>query len=578
MNNVRDLKIILLVLGIQLGLGMISYYWLKGRKSPLLYRFIGYLILLILWFVGRTLHIFAGCPEVGVCLSQLAYFAACFMGWGWFCFCLYYTEYSVFCRKGRWIILGFIPIAAYILGLRQLAWGWPGAWSENRVDLFMLQSYVFHGAGTALLIRYFFRQYGGKLVRFYLLALALIGPYTVNEILRFGRIQTDFGSFLVNYLASLGVCLSLGFKEKLLDLKPFAWRQIFAELEERILVMDNFNWIISVNGPLTDIFPDWQRKNPEDLTGLVNLLKQVGESTPKLQQGLETLTAGNEESFWTEIKLPGPKERWVGMRVRPFWRGPVKLGRIISFTDISEHQRTLADFRRRNHRLKAMNRKLREQAATLEESVIVQERNRFAQDLHDTVGQTMNLVMTLLQVGMVYCRKDPSVTERKLDEAMRLLEEGLGEVRRSLLGLSILQSNSDNLVAALENLLASYKNAGLQGNLTVNGCSGDLSIKLGDVIYRLIQEGLTNAVRHGKAKNIQVKLTFTPEKVQIFIQDDGCGSHGFNKGMGLTGMETRIRALKGWIRIHSQLGQGFRIEVELPKDSPRLLLEDQGTS
>lgn len=579
---VSEIRTIVLLLGIQSGLGMIGYCWLNGRKISLLYRFIVYQILLTLWLCGQTLPIFAGWPALVGWLSQVEYFAVCFMGWGWFSFCLQYGDHTFLSGKWNRIVLGLIPAVAYIFGLiNRQAWmgwsgtAWAGPWGENSVNLSMLQSYVFCGAGTVLLLRYFFRQCGKGITQITLLVLALILPYGVNGVLMLGWIQTDFGSFPVSFMISVGVCFSLSFKDKLLDLTPFAWRQVCAELPERILVVDNYNRITCANGSLGEVFPHWDGENPMDLTALINALDQVGESTPKRQKLLQILGEGNEETFRTEIKLLGPEDRWLRVKIRPFWSGPAKLGRIISLSDISERQRILSDFRRRNHQLEAMNRRLREHAAAVEESAIVQERNRFARDLHDTVGQTMNLLMTLLQVGMIYCRKDPAVTERKLGQAIRLVEEGLSEVRRSLLGLSIIQSNSDNLMIAIKNLLASYESTGLQRDLKVDGCSGGLNIKVADVIYRLIQEALTNAVRHGKAKNIAIKLTFTPEKTRIFIQDDGGGSREVTKGMGLTGMETRVRALNGWIRIHSEAGRGFRIEAELPKGSPKLPAEDQ---
>jgi signal transduction histidine kinase len=85
-----------------------------------------------------------------------------------------------------------------------------------------------------------------------------------------------------------------------------------------------------------------------------------------------------------------------------------------------------------------------------------------------------------------------------------------------------------------------------------------------DALYRLCQEAITNSTRHGKAKNTNIILKFSEDKIRLFIFDDGCGCQNIKKGFGLSGMEQRIHNIHGSIVYGSDGESGFNIRVELP--------------
>jgi signal transduction histidine kinase len=90
------------------------------------------------------------------------------------------------------------------------------------------------------------------------------------------------------------------------------------------------------------------------------------------------------------------------------------------------------------------------------------------------------------------------------------------------------------------------------------------------VIFRVCQEALTNSLRHGKAKNVNIILRSSGNKLSLFIFDDGCGCSQIKKGFGLSGMEQRVKDLGGTLVFGSDGESGFNIRMEIPLSSEGL--------
>jgi signal transduction histidine kinase len=213
-----------------------------------------------------------------------------------------------------------------------------------------------------------------------------------------------------------------------------------------------------------------------------------------------------------------------------------------------------------NQELAAANEQLKDYARTVEELAVSQERNRIARDIHDTLGHTMTLILALLEVSVILYEQDPKAAKVKLLEANRITKDGIKELRRSIRQ----KTGAQDLLESLHQLIAGFKSSGLQIDFSVEGGKDYLQPQYSEVIYRLCQEALTNAVRHGKAKRVVIILNFENQLIKLFIFDDGQGCQSIIKGMGLTGMEQRVQELKGTIEYGSNGEIGFNINVEIP--------------
>ena len=189
------------------------------------------------------------------------------------------------------------------------------------------------------------------------------------------------------------------------------------------------------------------------------------------------------------------------------------------------------------------------------------ERTRLARELHDETGQALTSILLALRTI-----QEADNVGRALEDVRELVVATLQGVRRLAVELRPSALDDYGLVPALERLTATVSE---QGGPTV-----DLEAQLGDerlpgdvetALYRIVQEALTNAVKHASARHVSVVLTRTPETVIAVVEDDGGGiQETRSEGLGLVGMRERLALLDGRMRIESIRGSGTTIVAEVP--------------
>lgn len=220
-----------------------------------------------------------------------------------------------------------------------------------------------------------------------------------------------------------------------------------------------------------------------------------------------------------------------------------------------------------NRELLVKNEKLEKQAAAVEELAVVKERNRIASEVHDTLGHTMTAIKALLDLSLVkLAARDLEEAKKSIMDARRFVKEGMGELRRSLLGLSATYVKTDSVASTIKSLIRKFGSLGVQIDLDAGGPGIDRKEEqelLAD-IYGICREVLTNSVRHGKAENISIILRAVDGVYRISILDDGCGCKKINKGFGLLGIEERVKKLNGRLLFGSDGVKGFYFHMEIP--------------
>ena len=210
---------------------------------------------------------------------------------------------------------------------------------------------------------------------------------------------------------------------------------------------------------------------------------------------------------------------------------------------------------------------LRQSILQIEEIAAVQERNRIARDIHDSLGYALTALNIQLQTALKLWRLDPAQAERFLAEAYRLGAIATQEVRQSVGTL-----RSDALVeqcpeALIDSLVKDFHSStGVLPSTSIVLLSTPLPIKVVKTIYRIVQEALTNICKYGNATEVQIQLCATPNNLCLIVQDNGKGFKlSQNKtGFGIQGMQERVAALKGTFNIETEPGFGCRISVNLP--------------
>jgi signal transduction histidine kinase len=202
-----------------------------------------------------------------------------------------------------------------------------------------------------------------------------------------------------------------------------------------------------------------------------------------------------------------------------------------------------------------------------------EERRSISRELHDEVGQSLGaLLVEVGQLGKLVPPEDRA-TQAQIAQIKSVAESAVKSIRDIALLLRPPMLDDLGLVPALE---WQAREISRRSDMEVEVHSENVSETLGDetkvTVYRLVQEALNNAATHASAKNAKVTIAQNPDKIMVEIIDDG---HGFDpgrqRGMGILGMEERVRRLGGTLTIESAPGKGATVEAELPLhrvDSP----------
>jgi two-component system NarL family sensor kinase len=196
----------------------------------------------------------------------------------------------------------------------------------------------------------------------------------------------------------------------------------------------------------------------------------------------------------------------------------------------------------------------------------VEERNRLAREIHDTLAQGLTAVSLQLESAdaLLEADADPARIRKMVQQALALTRANLEEARRSVLDLRAAPLAGRSLVEALV-LLA--EEAPLPVDLLVTGGNQPLPPRVETGLYRIAQEAINNACQHAQASQVTVKLVATPQLVTLTVEDDGRGfdlEDVSSSRFGLVGLNERVKLLNGRFHIESTPGQGTRVEAELP--------------
>jgi len=192
------------------------------------------------------------------------------------------------------------------------------------------------------------------------------------------------------------------------------------------------------------------------------------------------------------------------------------------------------------------------------------ERRTLARELHDEVGQSLSAI--LMEADNAACAAGPAEAHEHLVAVRTLAEKTVNEVRDLALLLRPSMLDDFGLVPALNwHAREMTKRTGLNVVLTADEAADDLPDEHKTCIYRLVQEAVNNAARHASARTVQVELRREEDRVYVSVRDDGAGfDTRIVRGLGLLGMEERVRRLGGRIAVDSQPGRGTAIVAELP--------------
>ncbi|GAA4608976.1 signal transduction histidine kinase [Actinoplanes octamycinicus] len=199
-------------------------------------------------------------------------------------------------------------------------------------------------------------------------------------------------------------------------------------------------------------------------------------------------------------------------------------------------------------------------------AAVLRERTRIARDLHDIVTHALGVIVVQAEAGPLVVRTDPDRADAAFAAIAATGRDAVGQLRRAVAGL---REPADRPLdqpglAQLPALLDRVRATGLAAELTVAGTPFTPPADVGVAAYRIVQEALTNVLRHARAGTVRVALDYLASSLTVSITDDGCGPAAVGPpGYGIVGMRERAQACGGSLRAGAVDG-GFAVSATLP--------------
>jgi signal transduction histidine kinase len=203
-------------------------------------------------------------------------------------------------------------------------------------------------------------------------------------------------------------------------------------------------------------------------------------------------------------------------------------------------------------------------ADVIAERATVDERNRVTREVHDTTVYTLTNLKMMLEAAQYLCRKESKRLRELLSTAQQQALEGIDNTRQALRALRAINEHGIGNFTAIKRIVNAFEGAtGVKVYIEYGNLPRSVGAEVDRFLYRFIQEGMTNAFRHGRATEIRLLFWLQNGMLSVTVYDNGVGASSFKDGIGFRGMKERIYELDGTFEARS-VRSGFEIIARVP--------------
>lgn len=540
-----------------------AYIYFRAKKSPLLYSYLSVEGIVALWMIAKIFKTLSPRVEMRWFFIIVQYLAIDSLGVCLLVFAYIYRKNKKPSKKQ--LILWSIPPALSFLvlvsnPLHMTFYSYFDIYRDRFGPAFYVAQsvhYLYLLTGILILSHSFTKQPGfrgkenlGNLFAVFVLLPLLGNVYYIAFKMNllpwiFSFPVFDFTPIAASISLMLFVIPTLTFR--FFDISPISLGRLYDIVPQGLIFVDTNLCLYGGNRTFYSMLH--LGKKTVSILQLRQLSSDLDDESTKLLQNL----TNNSTLYEVEIQL-------TDGRIIKVEKHPQKNGHfLLCFYDITEISRNRMLLTQQNKELEEKAGLLRNMADTTRDLAIARTKAQIAQNVHDILGHSLTVL-----IGTAELAADNDVPEatQKINQIEELLICSLNDLKNALLGKGM-KWGETSLIKAIRHL----KNENIQVDLQVHGKTYELTGEQTEAIYRLCQEGVTNAIKHGKAKTIYLILRFQPKQIEIFALDNGTGCQNINKNYGLTGIERRIQKLSGTINFTSDGESGFTIRATLPKQA-----------
>jgi len=362
-------------------------------------------------------------------------------------------------------------------------------------------------------------------------------------------------------------------KYKSLNIHSGKYINIMDNMRDCVVFIDGDDRIVAYNKSFSNnMAKPLGIKKKSSLDGFINKIHGVMEKPENLSRVIKIIKGEAEDRNKFKLTLFNPDKKTYIVRMKIInGHGRNKIGRLLIFHEITDYIKLVNDLKIQNKQLSEkhkkitlLNEKLKEFILTSEKSAIVKERNRISRDFYTSLGYALNLQLAYIEVVLTELRENSEDAGRKLEAAIETTGENMRKIRDSLSTVVSEKIYEKDLIDNLKKAVDDFKYLGISIKFTV---WGEPRVGYGDYcmnIYKICQELLSNSLRHGKPKKIDIFISFG-DTFKMKIKDNGKSCVKMEKHWGLNAVEERIGELQGRINYTFGKDKGFGVYIEVPR-------------
>jgi len=238
------------------------------------------------------------------------------------------------------------------------------------------------------------------------------------------------------------------------------------------------------------------------------------------------------------------------------------------FSTKVEAQQLYDKLRVSDEKLIEANKELEGYVESIEELTLLKERNRISREIHDSVGHTLSTAMIQLSAMEAIADKENSSMKDMIGNLRAFISESFQDVKRAVRELKPDEYDNYQGILRLQEVCKNFERmSGVEVKVIISKGDWNLSTKQINHLYRMIQEILSNSLKHGKATMVKVIMNFTEDEFVISFSDNGVGTDKIvESGLGLKIIRERVSEIEGIVHMKSSKDNGFFVKVIVPRE------------
>lgn len=505
-----------------------SIGWLlaNGRKNAVTFSFIGSLVCIICWCISQICSRLSTTTEQLRAFYTLGNFGVCFLGSFWLLFTLYYCGKKV--KKGTYLLLSVCPVVHYVMFLLDPKFHL--FYKNLSIRSAETQTNIFYHTNVGytyicvFLSIFCFMQFARcnpkqrKVVIAILVSILI--PFSVNFLFQIKLLPVPLDMTPTAFSISALFILLAAYRLNFLNVNAIALDRTLLHIEEGLLIYNKNGILTYANHMAQKMLPDIDFANMENFLAVFS-----EQSSQKNERKLQLKRYEHKKKENQDI-----------------------LAYTFLINDVTEYEELL--------------KRTRELAITNQELAIEKERNRIAQEVHDTTGYTLTMIQSLTKMSQIALEQsDLEKSKDYMEQAEELSRNGIKELRCSINHLK----TQETFQLVTQGIYAlCNQSPGITIDVCIQGEDSTVYSPFANVIYESLREAITNCVRYAKADRMDVIVKFKKKSLELFIFDNGIGCESVEDGNGLSGIRERIDAVNGTLKIHSALHEGFQLIIKIP--------------